>query len=186
MKSPRIWFNLRKTSLFRHLTCTQLSLQTIKFLLEATFSGNKRILRKHISLKIKGYTSDIFLDLSSGDSFGSPQLCLKYAFWFQPRGLNQCSYHLDGQTCEHWQWNLYMIGKGTLYGFFTWQSLTIKTSSLAEAENMADLIDGYCRLQGCLDTSLIILPNRGENAIKWSFAYGKGGSYMICRSTVGM
>uniref|UniRef100_T1DJF8 Protein-tyrosine kinase 2-beta n=1 Tax=Crotalus horridus TaxID=35024 RepID=T1DJF8_CROHD len=40
------------------------------------------------------------------------------------------------------------------------QSLTIKTSSLAEAENMADLIDGYCRLQGCLDTSLIILPNR--------------------------
>ncbi|XP_034277125.1 protein-tyrosine kinase 2-beta isoform X1 [Pantherophis guttatus] len=39
------------------------------------------------------------------------------------------------------------------------QSLTIKTSSLAEAENMADLIDGYCRLQGCLDTSLIIRPN---------------------------
>uniref|UniRef100_A0A8B9BFI9 non-specific protein-tyrosine kinase n=1 Tax=Anser brachyrhynchus TaxID=132585 RepID=A0A8B9BFI9_9AVES len=28
------------------------------------------------------------------------------------------------------------------------QSLSIKTSSLAEAENMADLIDGYCRLQG--------------------------------------
>ncbi|PNJ77139.1 PTK2B isoform 12, partial [Pongo abelii] len=27
------------------------------------------------------------------------------------------------------------------------QALSIKTSSLAEAENMADLIDGYCRLQ---------------------------------------
>ncbi|XP_063156524.1 protein-tyrosine kinase 2-beta isoform X5 [Candoia aspera] len=40
------------------------------------------------------------------------------------------------------------------------QSLTIKTSSLAEAENMADLIDGYCRLQGSLDTSLIVRPNR--------------------------
>ncbi|KAJ6661211.1 hypothetical protein lerEdw1_015348 [Lerista edwardsae] len=40
------------------------------------------------------------------------------------------------------------------------QSLTIKTSSLAEAENMADLIDGYCRLQGGLDESLIIRPNR--------------------------
>ncbi|XP_070590993.1 protein-tyrosine kinase 2-beta isoform X7 [Erythrolamprus reginae] len=40
------------------------------------------------------------------------------------------------------------------------QSFTIKTSSLAEAENMADLIDGYCRLQRCLDTSLIIRPNR--------------------------
>ncbi|XP_062979796.1 protein-tyrosine kinase 2-beta isoform X3 [Elgaria multicarinata webbii] len=40
------------------------------------------------------------------------------------------------------------------------QSLTIKTSSLAEAENMADLIDGYCRLLGGLDTSLIVRPNR--------------------------
>uniref|UniRef100_A0A670HYH8 non-specific protein-tyrosine kinase n=1 Tax=Podarcis muralis TaxID=64176 RepID=A0A670HYH8_PODMU len=30
------------------------------------------------------------------------------------------------------------------------QSLAIKTASLAEAENMADLIDGYCRLQGVL------------------------------------
>lgn len=36
------------------------------------------------------------------------------------------------------------------------QSLSIKTSSLAEAENMADLIDGYCRLQGEHQGSLII------------------------------
>uniref|UniRef100_A0A8B9BFR6 non-specific protein-tyrosine kinase n=1 Tax=Anser brachyrhynchus TaxID=132585 RepID=A0A8B9BFR6_9AVES len=41
------------------------------------------------------------------------------------------------------------------------QSLSIKTSSLAEAENMADLIDGYCRLQGGLETSLIVFPRRG-------------------------
>ncbi|NXG80968.1 FAK2 kinase, partial [Baryphthengus martii] len=40
------------------------------------------------------------------------------------------------------------------------QSLAIKTASLAEAENMADLIDGYCRLQGDLETSLIIFPRR--------------------------
>ncbi|XP_074438280.1 protein-tyrosine kinase 2-beta isoform X4 [Larus michahellis] len=40
------------------------------------------------------------------------------------------------------------------------QSLAIKTASLAEAENMADLIDGYCRLQGHLETSLIIFPRR--------------------------
>ncbi|XP_062825356.1 protein-tyrosine kinase 2-beta isoform X3 [Anolis carolinensis] len=40
------------------------------------------------------------------------------------------------------------------------QSLTIKTYFLAEAENMADLIDGYCRLQGGLDGSLIVRPNR--------------------------
>lgn len=36
------------------------------------------------------------------------------------------------------------------------QSLSIKASSLAEAENMADLIDGYCRLQGEHKGSLII------------------------------
>ncbi|XP_075353730.1 protein-tyrosine kinase 2-beta [Mycteria americana] len=41
------------------------------------------------------------------------------------------------------------------------ESLAIKTASLAEAENMADLIDGYCRLQGDLETSLIVFP-RGE------------------------
>ncbi|XP_059584075.1 protein-tyrosine kinase 2-beta isoform X7 [Alligator mississippiensis] len=40
------------------------------------------------------------------------------------------------------------------------QSLTIKTSSLAEAENMADLIDGYCRLQGDPETSLIVRPKK--------------------------
>ncbi|XP_066134666.1 protein-tyrosine kinase 2-beta isoform X3 [Saccopteryx bilineata] len=40
------------------------------------------------------------------------------------------------------------------------QSLSIKTSSLAEAENMADLIDGYCRLQGEHKGSLIINPKK--------------------------
>ncbi|XP_033713508.1 protein-tyrosine kinase 2-beta isoform X3 [Tursiops truncatus] len=41
------------------------------------------------------------------------------------------------------------------------QSLSIKTSSLAEAENMADLVDGYCRLQGEHKGSLIIRPKKG-------------------------
>ncbi|XP_036279676.1 protein-tyrosine kinase 2-beta isoform X2 [Pipistrellus kuhlii] len=40
------------------------------------------------------------------------------------------------------------------------QSLSIKTSSLAEAENMADLIDGYCRLQGEHKASLIVHPRK--------------------------
>uniref|UniRef100_A0A8D1KKP1 Protein-tyrosine kinase 2-beta n=1 Tax=Sus scrofa TaxID=9823 RepID=A0A8D1KKP1_PIG len=40
------------------------------------------------------------------------------------------------------------------------QSLSIKTSSLAEAENMADLVDGYCRLQGEHKGSLIIRPKK--------------------------
>lgn len=42
------------------------------------------------------------------------------------------------------------------------QSLSIKTSSLAEAENMADLIDGYCRLQGEHKGSLIIHAKKGR------------------------
>ncbi|XP_040822373.1 protein-tyrosine kinase 2-beta isoform X2 [Ochotona curzoniae] len=40
------------------------------------------------------------------------------------------------------------------------QCLSIKTSSPAEAENMADLIDGYCRLQGEHKGSLIVHPKK--------------------------
>ncbi|XP_072782329.1 protein-tyrosine kinase 2-beta isoform X3 [Taeniopygia guttata] len=40
------------------------------------------------------------------------------------------------------------------------QALAIRTSSLAEAENMADLIDGYCRLQRGAETSLLVLPRK--------------------------
>lgn len=42
------------------------------------------------------------------------------------------------------------------------QPLSINTISLAVAENMADLIDGYCRLGSGKDTSLIVRPKRGE------------------------
>ncbi|XP_054479560.1 protein-tyrosine kinase 2-beta-like isoform X2 [Anoplopoma fimbria] len=41
------------------------------------------------------------------------------------------------------------------------QPLSVNTSSLAVAENMADLIDGYCRLEGVSESSLIIRPGRG-------------------------
>lgn len=43
------------------------------------------------------------------------------------------------------------------------QSLSVSTSSLAVAENMADLIDGYCRLEGSSESSLIIRPNKGRD-----------------------
>uniref|UniRef100_A0A2K6C470 Protein-tyrosine kinase 2-beta n=1 Tax=Macaca nemestrina TaxID=9545 RepID=A0A2K6C470_MACNE len=46
------------------------------------------------------------------------------------------------------------------------QALSIKTSSLAEAENMADLIDGYCRLQGEHQGSLIVHPRKGGFHLK--------------------
>uniref|UniRef100_A0A3Q2R427 non-specific protein-tyrosine kinase n=1 Tax=Fundulus heteroclitus TaxID=8078 RepID=A0A3Q2R427_FUNHE len=41
------------------------------------------------------------------------------------------------------------------------QPLAVNTTSLAVAENMADLIDGYCRLEGKAESSLIIRPHKG-------------------------
>ncbi|XP_039998564.1 protein-tyrosine kinase 2-beta-like [Xiphias gladius] len=43
------------------------------------------------------------------------------------------------------------------------QPLAVNTSSLAVAENMADLIDGYCRLGGISESSLIIRPSKGRD-----------------------
>ncbi|XP_044043140.1 protein-tyrosine kinase 2-beta-like isoform X2 [Siniperca chuatsi] len=43
------------------------------------------------------------------------------------------------------------------------QPLSVNTSSLAVAENMADLIDGYCRLEGSSESSLIIRPSKGRD-----------------------
>uniref|UniRef100_A0A667XUJ2 non-specific protein-tyrosine kinase n=1 Tax=Myripristis murdjan TaxID=586833 RepID=A0A667XUJ2_9TELE len=40
----------------------------------------------------------------------------------------------------------------------------MNTSSLAVAENMADLIDGYCRMEANSDTSLIIRPSKGTHS----------------------
>uniref|UniRef100_A0A8K9UW54 non-specific protein-tyrosine kinase n=1 Tax=Oncorhynchus mykiss TaxID=8022 RepID=A0A8K9UW54_ONCMY len=42
------------------------------------------------------------------------------------------------------------------------QPLSVTTACLATAENMADLIDGYCRLGTSSDTSLIITTNKGS------------------------
>lgn len=47
----------------------------------------------------------------------------------------------------------------------TLQPLSVHASSLAVAENMADLIDGYCRLENSSETSLIIRPNKGTNTV---------------------
>ncbi|XP_026157469.1 protein-tyrosine kinase 2-beta-like isoform X2 [Mastacembelus armatus] len=42
------------------------------------------------------------------------------------------------------------------------QPLSVNTSSLAVAENMADMIDGYCRLLGSSQSSLIVRPSKGK------------------------
>ncbi|XP_062378582.1 protein-tyrosine kinase 2-beta isoform X3 [Sardina pilchardus] len=44
------------------------------------------------------------------------------------------------------------------------QPLTVNTATLAIAENMADLIDGYCRVERGNDTSVIVKPNKGREA----------------------
>ncbi|KAL2098840.1 hypothetical protein ACEWY4_005320 [Coilia grayii] len=44
------------------------------------------------------------------------------------------------------------------------QPLSVNTATLAVAENMADLIDGYCRLEKGSDTSVIVKPNKGREA----------------------
>ncbi|XP_032911109.1 protein-tyrosine kinase 2-beta isoform X3 [Catharus ustulatus] len=60
----------------------------------------------------------------------------------------RCSASEDGQALLH----LGLSGNP--------QALAIKTASLAEAENMADLIDGYYRLQGSSETSLVVFPRK--------------------------
>lgn len=50
----------------------------------------------------------------------------------------------------------------------TLQPLSVNTSSMAVAQNMADLIDGYCRLDGASESSLIIRPGKGTPESKWS------------------
>ncbi|XP_020564929.1 protein-tyrosine kinase 2-beta isoform X1 [Oryzias latipes] len=43
------------------------------------------------------------------------------------------------------------------------QPLSVNVSSMAVAENMADLIDGYCRLEGGPDRSVITRPPKGRD-----------------------
>ncbi|XP_015213508.1 protein-tyrosine kinase 2-beta isoform X1 [Lepisosteus oculatus] len=43
------------------------------------------------------------------------------------------------------------------------QLLSINTSNLAMAENMADLIDGYCRLENGANTSVIVRPRKDKD-----------------------
>lgn len=43
------------------------------------------------------------------------------------------------------------------------QPLTVTTTTLNTAENMADLIDGYCRLVNGSSSSFIVRVQKGEN-----------------------
>ncbi|XP_056444559.1 protein-tyrosine kinase 2-beta-like [Gadus chalcogrammus] len=62
----------------------------------------------------------------------------------------QCSKESDGRAML----NVHMEGAG--------QPLSVNISSMAMAENMADIIDGYWRLQTNSEHSLIVRPNKGR------------------------
>lgn len=57
--------------------------------------------------------------------------------------------------------------------FFLLQPLTVTAPSLTIAENMADLIDGYCRLVNGATQSFIIRPQKGKELFR-------SGSYYSC------
>ncbi|XP_070711842.1 protein-tyrosine kinase 2-beta-like isoform X1 [Pempheris klunzingeri] len=78
----------------------------------------------------------------------STPICL--ATFSQVRSIS-CSAESDGQALL------------TVHTEGAKQPLSVNTSSLAVAENMADLIDGYCRLEGSSESSLIIRPSRGRD-----------------------
>uniref|UniRef100_A0A8C1MHS2 non-specific protein-tyrosine kinase n=1 Tax=Cyprinus carpio TaxID=7962 RepID=A0A8C1MHS2_CYPCA len=59
------------------------------------------------------------------------------------------------------------------------QPLSISVASLAIAENMADLIDGYCRLLNHTDSSLIVGPNKSKSP-KESFKRVRSYSDIYC------
>ncbi|XP_054052566.1 protein-tyrosine kinase 2-beta isoform X5 [Rissa tridactyla] len=90
--------------------------------------------------------------MTSKEAKATPGLCLPP----QPTCLAEFK-HIKSIKCSSVEEGRAVLQLG-LSG--TPQSLAIKTASLAEAENMADLIDGYCRLQGHLETSLIVFPRR--------------------------
>ncbi|XP_064860438.1 protein-tyrosine kinase 2-beta-like [Oncorhynchus nerka] len=64
------------------------------------------------------------------------------------------------------------------------QPLSVTTACLATAENMADLIDGYCRLGTSSDTSLIITTNKERDSSFALPAIPTGGSKDVPRKSV--
>uniref|UniRef100_A0A4W5QK78 non-specific protein-tyrosine kinase n=1 Tax=Hucho hucho TaxID=62062 RepID=A0A4W5QK78_9TELE len=58
------------------------------------------------------------------------------------------------------------------------QPLSINVTNFAMAENMVDLIDGYCRLEHATDESFIVRPNKGKG--------GSGSSPCLYNATHGV
>ncbi|XP_028256707.1 protein-tyrosine kinase 2-beta-like [Parambassis ranga] len=101
---------------------------------------------------VQGWSLTIDLVISpdgiSQRNENSTSTCL--AKFSQVRSIS-CSAETDGQALL------------TVHIEGTKQPLSVNTSSLAVAENMADLIDGYCRLEGGAESSLIVRASKGKD-----------------------
>ncbi|KAM7365284.1 hypothetical protein PAMP_016227 [Pampus punctatissimus] len=82
---------------------------------------------------------------------------LKIALVIGPDGISQQTETSAFAT------DIKMVSFIPLISRLTAQPLSMNTSSPAVAENMADLIDGYCRLEGSSESSLIIRPSKDSD-----------------------
>uniref|UniRef100_A0A8B9KTD2 non-specific protein-tyrosine kinase n=1 Tax=Astyanax mexicanus TaxID=7994 RepID=A0A8B9KTD2_ASTMX len=94
------------------------------------------------------------------------------------RGIRQRA-HSDSSVRRFlWVQKRNRIGKKSLIMLIcTPQPLSVNVPTLAMAENMADLIDGYCRLESNTDSSLISRPNnKGRTDVTFFVLM----SYVLC------
>ncbi|KAF0044903.1 hypothetical protein F2P81_001432 [Scophthalmus maximus] len=66
------------------------------------------------------------------------------------------------------------------------EPLSVHTTSLSVAENMADLIDGYCRLESSSESSLIVRPSKDSDIYAEISESGadSGDKHRICRDDI--
>lgn len=72
----------------------------------------------------------------------------------------------DRYEQQHHQPGFLRCGVTSSLYFLTRQRLSINVPAVSVAENMMDLIDGYCRLENDTDGTVIYRPNKGT--------YGQG------------
>lgn len=64
----------------------------------------------------------------------------------------------------------------TLFLFFLLQRLSINVAAVPVAENMMDLIDGYCRLEKDTDDTIIYRPNK--SVLTWILAHNQRAKWL--------
>lgn len=62
-------------------------------------------------------------------------------------------------------WDFFLQIEVVASRFVTLQRLSINVAAVSTAENMMDLIDGYCRLEHDTDETVIYRPNKGASGL---------------------